>query len=590
VLSTQYSVLPTRREWRWLAAVGAVLLALLAVPYVVWLVWGPRDLVHIGSFWYPGDFPVYLAAMDQGARSGSWLIHDRFTPEPHQPIFMFPVYVGIGKLAALLHVAPMLVYYVGEIVSRIGLLMALYLYAAAFLPTIGQRRLALGLMIVGTNLGLWGALLLQPLYAAQSESAALALGAELEVMTLGVFLAPLHLMLGLACTLLAIVAYAAAAEPGATWRPYAGLAAAVLGLALVHPFNLPVVLGLFGLDTALRWLRGRRWPWRPVLATALAGGMALPLLLYNYWAFRIEPFWSVVYGNQNTVPSPALPRLLMDYGFVLLFAPLALRAWPRPRGDRQWLAVLTGALLLLALYAPVPFQRRLAFGVQPALAVLGAAGLAWWAARLSGRGRRRLGLAIVALSLPTAAFLYVGAVYSAVANTPLKVYVASREEWQAGEWLAARMTPDDVVLGVEKTGFWLAALVPGRVWLGHDGITYDVPGKRAVIDEVLHSTPGEAARILGDHGIRYLFYGPRERAEGAAITEAPGREEPLPAPPGIHGMRWLPALQRIYQQGDVEIYCVDKGGFPWPDLGRETNCTVPTNSASGAAGSRRPGD
>jgi hypothetical protein len=517
--------------------VGAILLALCAVPYAAWLVRGPADLVHVGSFWYPGDFPVYLAAMDQGAHSDSWLIYDRFTPEPHRPVFMFPLYVGIGKLGALLHVAPLLVYYLGEMLGRLALLAALYVFAATFLSTVGRRRLALALMLMGTNLGLWGALLAQPLYAGQGESAALPLGATLEVMTLGVFLAPLHLMLGLACTVLAIAGFAAALAPGAAWRAYAALTAAVLGLALVHPFNLPVVLLLFGLHTALRWLRTRRWPWRAVGATALAGFVALPLLLYNYYAFRIEPFWSVVYGQQNTVPSPDPLRLLLDYGLVLLLAPLALGAWPAPRGDRQWLALLTGLLLLLALYAPVPFQRRLAFGLQPALAVLAAAGLAWWAGRLRQRARRRLQLAVVVLALPTALFLYVGVVYSALANTPLTVYVASREEWRAGEWLAARMAPEEVVLGVEESGFWLAALIPGRVWLGHDGITYDVPGKRAVIDQVLHSAPPDAARLLGEHHVTYLFYGPRERAEGTITTTA--------------------GLQRIYAAGDVEIFRVD---------------------------------
>jgi len=202
--------------------------------------------------------------------------------------------------------------------------------------------------------------------------------------------------------------------------------------------------------------------------------------------------------------------------------------------------------------------------VQPALAVLAATGLAWWAGRLGPRGRRRLGLAAVALALPTALFLYVGVVYSAVANTPLTVYVATREEWQAGEWLAAHMTPDEVVLGVEQSGSWLAALVPGRVWLGHDGITYDVPGKRAVVEQVLHSPPEDAARLLAEHGVKYLFYGPRERAEGN-IGETPGRLEPLAAPPGIHGFRLLPALRRIYQQGDVEIYLVDQTWLPLPD-------------------------
>jgi hypothetical protein len=543
-LRTPQSALGTPAERRWLAWISLLVLTLLAVPYLAWLVAGRHDLVHIGAFWYPGDFPVYLAAMDQGARSASWLIYDRFTPEPHNPVFMFPIYVGIGKLAALLGVPPLTVYYAGEILGRVGLLAALYAFAATFLPTVSQRRLVLGLMLVGTNLGLWAALLVQPFLAGAREDEALGLGASLEVMTLGVFLAPLHLMVGLACTVFALAAFAWAAEPGAGGRARLALAAAVLGLALVHPFNLPVVLGIFGLHTGLQLIRTRRWPWSAVLATALAGLVALPLLLYNYYTFRVEPFWSVVYGQQNTVVSPSVWRLVVDYGPVLLLAPLALRAWPAPRAERHWLILLAGAVMLLALYAPVPFQRRLAYGLQPALAVLAAAGLAWWAARLRPRGRRRLGLALVVLALPTAAFLYVGVIGSALANTPLQVYVASRAEWQAGEWLAARMGTDEVVLATEKSGFWLAALIPGRVWLGHEGITYDVPGKRAVVDEVLASSPAAAARLLAAHGVTYLYYGPRERAQGT-VTEAPG-------------------LRRVYATPEVEIYQVEP-----LDVGRE---------------------
>ena len=233
-------------EWRWLTVVGAVVLALCALPYLVWLGWGPRDLVHVGSFWYPRDFTVYLAAMQQGAQSPSWLIYDRFTPEPHQPVFMFPVYVAIGKLAAALGAAPLAVYYAAEVLGRVGLLAALYLFAASLLPSVGQRRLALALMLVGTNLGLWVALLLGPLGPLLGEGEGLPLGASLEVTTFGVFLAPLHLMLGLACTLLAVVAFAAAADARAGWWARSALAGAVLGLALVHPFNLPVVLAVFG--------------------------------------------------------------------------------------------------------------------------------------------------------------------------------------------------------------------------------------------------------------------------------------------------------------------------------------------------------
>jgi hypothetical protein len=496
----------------------------------------------VGSFWYPRDFTVYLAAMQQGADSSSWLIYDRFTPEPHQPVFMFPVYVAIGKIAALLGVAPLAVYYAGELIARLSLLAALYLFAAGVLPSVGQRRLALALMLVGTNLGLWVAVLLEPLARLLGETDGLPLGAELETMTLGVFLAPLHLMLGLAFTVLCVTAFAAAAESDAGWRARLALVGAVLGLALVHPFNLPVVVGVFGIYTAVVLLRTRRWPGSAVVAVLLAGVVALPFLAYNYYAFRIEPFWSIVYGQQNTVPSPSPLRLFMDYGLVLVLAPFALKAWRRPWTDRQWLYLLWAALLLVALYSPVPFQRRLAFGLQPGLAVLAAAALAWWAGQLSPRGRRWLGWGVALAALPTAAFLYVGMLLSAATNAPVEVYVARRAEWEAGEWLARQMSPSDVVLATEDSGFWLASLIPGRVWLGHKGITYDVPTKRAVVTAVLTGPADGAARVLAEHGVGYLYYGPREREQGA-LTEAPG-------------------LRRVYASPEVEIFRVEPARAP----------------------------
>jgi hypothetical protein len=102
------------------------------------------------------------------------------------------------------------------------------------------------------------------------------------------------------------------------------------------------------------------------------------------------------------------------------------------------------------------------------------------------------------------------------------------------------MRPTDVVLATEDTGFWLAALVPGRVWLGHKGITYDVPTKRRVVIDVLAGPPEAAVRQLAAAGVSYLYYGPRERAHGGTILEAPG-------------------LRRVYQSPEVEIFRVDHG-------------------------------
>jgi 6-phospho-beta-glucosidase len=69
--------------------------------------------------WSPHDFSQYAAAMREGAAAASWLIHDHLTGEPHAPAFMYPLYVGLGKLAGLLHLDAQAVYHGAEIAARV---------------------------------------------------------------------------------------------------------------------------------------------------------------------------------------------------------------------------------------------------------------------------------------------------------------------------------------------------------------------------------------------------------------------------------------------------------------------------------------
>src|SRR6185369_3326129 len=102
------------------------------------------------------------------------------------------------------------------------------------------------------------------------------------------------------------------------------LGVTVLALALVHPFNLPVLVSVLALHAL--W-HGRRW-WPAAIVAAVASA---PIALYNLVLFTRDPFWAGTYGTQNLMPAPAAWLLPIDFGIVLLAAPLAwpiIRAWP----------------------------------------------------------------------------------------------------------------------------------------------------------------------------------------------------------------------------------------------------------------------
>src|SRR5437660_12278379 len=118
----------TRAEWVWLGAMTLFVLGLTLIPPTVERLFGPVDRVHLGTYWWSGDFTQYLAAMRDGASSPSWLIEDHFSAESHEPILMYPLYVALGKIATASGLPIMTLYAACELLMRLMLPIALYLF------------------------------------------------------------------------------------------------------------------------------------------------------------------------------------------------------------------------------------------------------------------------------------------------------------------------------------------------------------------------------------------------------------------------------------------------------------------------------
>src|SRR2546421_5208388 len=114
------------RRNAWLFSVLAMALLIGQLPMILSACCAPAGATGLGTVWFVNDFAQYESAMRQGATQASWLIQDPFTAEPHQPTLMFPLYVGIGKLAAALHVPPDGLERLTEVVARALLVLALW--------------------------------------------------------------------------------------------------------------------------------------------------------------------------------------------------------------------------------------------------------------------------------------------------------------------------------------------------------------------------------------------------------------------------------------------------------------------------------
>ena len=484
------------RNWlmrrAWLFSVLGIALLIGQLPMLLAACCAPEGATGLGTVRFVNDFAQYESAMRQGAEQAGWLIHDPFTAEAHQPTLMFPLYVGIGKLAATLHVSAASLEQLVAIAARIILVLSLWRFCRAFSRGRVAARWAFGLALFGSGFELFAGLL-----GGYSGNW------SYETNGFGLLFAAPHVPLGMAATLeLARDGLRHHRRVSTAWLIKLALLAAAA--ALLHSFHVPVLLAAIVLVGLVLWRTGRGLA---NLAGAVAACLgAAPVLLPTVTTFSLDPFWVGTYSLQNLLPSPAPHELLVDLGPTLVLALIGavmLRARVAPFGVLLWLL-----LGLVAMYVPVPYQRRLSFGLQPALAILAGNGLVAACAVLSKRRAAALRLGVVAAAASGTVLVLVSLVASGLRNAPLPVYRSTRDLDRAAAWLDTTAQPSDVILADWDAANYLAPRTPARVFGGHPVATLHVADKQLAVATVFaHASSLQVARALG---VQWLVYGPDE--------------------------------------------------------------------------------
>ena len=485
-----------------------VALGIGMLPLVLAGCCAPAGATGLGTVWFVNDFAQYEAAMRQGHDGASWLVRDVFSPEPHRPAFMFSLYVGLGKLAAALNLPPMTLERPTEVLARGLFVVALWRFCRAFAVNVAAARAGVLLALFGSGFELpaaaLGSLLGRSAYVGNWSY---------ELNSLGLLFAAPHVPLAAAATL----------ELATSWlRPRRAtlvslLATAALAgaTALLHPFHVPVLLAALGLVGLVYWRTGRGWG--TLVACVIAGLSALPALLPTIATFSLDPFWAATYSVQNLLPSPRPHELLVDLGPTLVLAlggVLARRGAVAPFGVLMWLLVA-----VIAMYLPVPYQRRLSFGAHPALALVAGNALVVACASLSRRRATLLRLSVVAAAASASLVVVVGVLGSVISNAPLPVYRSTADLDAAATWLEQRTQSGDVVLADWNVANYLGPRVgQAATFGGHPVASLHPDDKKLDIATLFaHGGDPELARQLG---VRWLVYGPAEATLGGPAGQA----------------------------------------------------------------------
>jgi len=515
----------TRADWR-IAIMGALLvLGITAVPYLVGYSTTPPGLEYGGFVFYADDYNSYLAKMRQGAE-GSWFYQIPYTVQEHDGGAVYLFYLALGRLAAT-GLSLVAVWHLARWVCALIYFPAIYVFLASFLRRRAQRQVAYLLICFSAGIG-W----VLPLLGLAELDGTVPL--DFWVVEGYAFLSTLtfpHFTLAGALLVAAVGLGGVAIRRGrlrtALWAGLAGLV-----LVIVQPYNIVTVAGVLGGYWLLLAVVRRRISWRGFLALALVGLVPLPLLLYDLYAFAVDPVYRA-WAQGNQCPSPNPVHYLIAYGLLWPLALAGLWRYARRRDERELLVVAWLICGVLLLYFPVDFQRRLIQGVQIPLYILATEGLFRYLLPAIGRVRwvralsradhshySRQGLRcfavnglLIACSATSLGLWTIANVQVLAHSFPFYHEVA---ENQTLDWLAAHTARADAVLASYEEANYIPARTGNRVYAGHWAETPDIAAKIRTLETFYDARTDDTWRkaFLAEHRLRYLVQGPRERALG----------------------------------------------------------------------------
>ena len=456
------------------------------------------------------DGNSYIAKMLLG-RAGAWLFRSPYTLMPQAGYLLFGPYLMLGKLARLpgdLHTQLVLGFHLFRLAALVALALAVYRFSARFLPPGRWRRWAVVLILAGSGLDWlllpWGRAAWGNADGPPSLISPEAYG------FLALFFLP-HIALARALLLDALAR--GLARPAS--RTTVGVVTGETALMVwVHPLEAVPWLLAVGLLVGWRWMARRGWrtllrevrPWLP-------GGLVALAALGYLAALQRDPYVRL-WTAQNRLPAPPLWVYLLGYGGLLPGWAAAWaevrRAWRRGAVALAWLASWAWLAVGLAV-APVPIQRRLLEGAWVGWVLVALVGVARWAT--TPRRRRGALLALTPAFVAPALLLWGGL---RVANAPAPPAFRPAAEVRAFVALARRAAPGDGVLTAYATGNALPAWAPVRVPLGLGPESAPRAQNEALVRAVYGGAGTSAQRLarLQAAGVRWVFYGPAERALG----------------------------------------------------------------------------
>jgi hypothetical protein len=528
-----------------------VIAFLTTLPYLLASFRTPTGFVFSGVLTAYDDTFSYFAWMRQGANL-QVLMCDPFTSEPQPCEFFLPLWSLLGVLSRASGLSIPLTFHAVRLLS--GLLLLVLAKSVAGLVMKSRTRLKYTLWLYATSSGLgwliFGLKNRRDFFGGAAGSGSVDLDLP-EAIAFRSFFAQVHFCIGVALVSAAIALFFKAVVEKKSSRAFvAGLLSSLL--AVIHPYMVVVVCGVSAAALLLLPLSGKHSDrinaYRSSVPTAVAFYLGVVpgvgYLIYLNRSNEVLREWLRV----TDTFSPSAWEYVLGFGIVGAVGLVGLYViWSHYSRYGRLLSIWIAVQALL-LYFPVSFQRRFVEGLQLPLSIAASAALFAFANKThkkTGHGLYRSAIlagAIVLASLTNVGFLagqLAGRGAGTGANDPRRYL--SEDVISAFDWLRTESAPETVLFSSYLTGNIAPSMTGMRAFLGHYAQTLRSDEKGPLVNAFYTNTASDAQirKIFTEHRVRYVFYGPFERAISDDFVPAP----------------WLRLSHRV---GDVMIFELPK--------------------------------
>ena len=269
----------SRSEWYWVFFWSALIVLITALPALAAWWQTPANWHYTGQILAPADGNSYLTKMKQGAE-GQWFFSIAYTSEPHQPAFLFPYYIWLGKISQFAGLPLNFTFQVSRVLNSWLLLTTIYLFIAEFWSQQSKRQIVFFFVAVSAGLGWIFVFFGVPTIDLRVS----------ESITFHTMLANPHFPLAIMLVLLSLL-YGMRALRHPSWK-YAALSGLTqAALFVIHPYDIAITGVILAVYFCLGWQVRSWWSWKRGLYLGLSWLICLPVFLYYFYLFMQPGIW-----------------------------------------------------------------------------------------------------------------------------------------------------------------------------------------------------------------------------------------------------------------------------------------------------------